>query len=459
MGWLLLPGDFGLLAFAQTILLVAGLVLQSGFPWSLAREVAKADESETHGLVRGTIIANLTLASLMGSVLLMLFALGPLRAGLETTTVAVVVALSFPFISFVAGIRGYAQGLERFDMVATLQVAEILFKALIGTALVLLGLGVAGAVAGFLLGGVLAATLGSRFLIHNNLQLRGRLDLPDMRKVAPIFGSLLGLSLLLNLDLAALKLLSNVRVLTGYYQAGVVLANAPFYLVSTAMVTVLFVQLAHFKSITSTRQAVGKTLTLAAALVFPFEVVLMILPGQALTLFFPESYAPGAPALRLLAIGNTLLIVVAILSAAFQAIGQGKIPARILLVVAFIEVMALAVIVPTWKTTGAASVFIAASSTALLLLGRVYLQKSGTETARRAASWLSRYGIAVGLGTGTGYLVSRVSSPVDLAVAAGVICYLLVLLPLRLVTLPALLKDRTALRAALQTAFRKATRP
>ncbi len=34
-GWLLVPGEFGLLAFTQTILLIGGLVLNSGFPWTL----------------------------------------------------------------------------------------------------------------------------------------------------------------------------------------------------------------------------------------------------------------------------------------------------------------------------------------------------------------------------------------------------------------------------------------
>src|SRR5215217_5032067 len=88
MGWLLLPGDFGWLAFAQTILLVAGLVLQSGFSLALARAVAN-ESGKMDSLVRGALVANLALGSAMGVAILALYVFGPLRAGLETAHVAV----------------------------------------------------------------------------------------------------------------------------------------------------------------------------------------------------------------------------------------------------------------------------------------------------------------------------------------------------------------------------------
>jgi O-antigen/teichoic acid export membrane protein len=100
------PGDFGWLAFAQTILLVAGLVLQSGFSWSLARAVANAGVARRATLARGALLANLALATGLGAAVLALFALGPLRPGLETGTVAAIVAFSFPFISLAATARG-----------------------------------------------------------------------------------------------------------------------------------------------------------------------------------------------------------------------------------------------------------------------------------------------------------------------------------------------------------------
>src|SRR5918993_1513257 len=116
MGWLLLPGDFGWLAFAQATILVAGLVLQQGFTWSLARAVANANGSRRDALVRGALVANLVLALAMGATVGCLYVAGPLRTGLETGTVAAIVALTFLFISLAATARGCAQGSERFVM-------------------------------------------------------------------------------------------------------------------------------------------------------------------------------------------------------------------------------------------------------------------------------------------------------------------------------------------------------
>jgi O-antigen/teichoic acid export membrane protein len=439
MGWLLLPGDFGWLAFAQTMLLVAGLVLQSGLSLALARAVATSDDYRRDALVRGALVANLLLATAMGLVVVALYVLGPLRPGLETGTVAVLVALSFPFISLAATARGGVQGSERFGMVASLQFIEISGKVLAGTALVLLGFGVAGAVAGFLIGGCVATALGLYYLVCGlGVRLRGPLELPLLRVVAPMFGALLGLSLLLNLDFVALKLLSGERALAGYYQAGIVLANAPYYLVMAALIPILFVQLARFDDVAATPKTVGETLRLTIALVLPIEFLLMIFPHTTLSVLFPSAYASGAPILRLLAIGNALLMLVGILSATFQAIGRAKVPALILLVVAFVEPIVLWVVVPTQEAQGAALVFIGASATALLWLGAVYLREIDTDAVKQASSWFCRYVAALGIGVIAGYAASNAGLGVELVVGIGTVCYLGAALALRVVFLPLL---------------------
>jgi O-antigen/teichoic acid export membrane protein len=207
MAWLLGPGDYGLLAFAQTMLLVGGLVLHSGFSWSLARAVVKANgPAERDALVRGVFLANLTLAAAMGAVLVVLFAVGPLRGGFERWPVVVVVALSLPFISLMATASKCAQGSERFGIVASLGLTEMSCKTVSGAALALLGFGAPGAIAGSLVGAVCAAALGFRQLVRGiGVRLRGSLKLPDVFTSAAMVGALLGLSMLLSLDLAGLK--------------------------------------------------------------------------------------------------------------------------------------------------------------------------------------------------------------------------------------------------------------
>ena len=433
MGWLLDPGDYGLLAFAQSLLLVGGLVLHSGFSWSLARAVVKADGSrERDALVRGTLSANLALAVAMGVVLLALFAVGPLRGGFERWSVVTVVALCLPFISLVATASKCAQGSERFGIVASLGLTEMSCKTLSGAALALLGLGAAGAIAGFLVGSVCAAALGFRQLVRGiGVRLRGSLKLPGVRTSAAMFGATLGLSMLLNLDLLGLKLLSHERALAGYYQAGLVLSNAPYYVVVVALLPVLYVELARYESVSAAQNTLGETLGLTFTLFLPFEIVLMAMPEQALVTFFPDVYVAGAPALRLLAIGNTLLILAAIFTTAFQAVGRAKVPALILLAVCVAEPVALWAVVPSGQALGAAWIFLAATSIVLTCLVAVYLQESGAACLRSIAPWVIRYGLAGAVGLAAGHLAFGLGA--DLAVAVGGVCYVAAATLLRII--------------------------
>ena len=433
MGWLVGPGDYGLLAFTQTLLLVGGMVMNSAFAFALSRAVSRADGArERDALVRGTLLVNLVPAVAMSAIVLALFAAGPLREGFERWFVVGVVALCFPVGSLVKCVNGCSQGSERFGAIAANELTEMSCKTLSGTALVLLGFGVSGAIAGFLVGAVCAAALGFYQLVYGiGVRLRGSLIVPDLRASAAIFGAMIGLSALLNIDIVGFKLLADERAFVGYYQAGLVLSNAPYYLVFAAMVPLLFVQLSRYESVGAAEKPLGETLGLTAALILPIEIALMIFPKQALVTFYPNAYAPGAPALRILAIGNALLILTLIFAVAFQAVGRAKVPALILLAVALAEPFALWAAVPSGQALGAAWVFVAATFLALFCLVAVYLRESGAACLRRVAPWIVRYVLAVGAGLVAGRMA------LDLGVAAALVvggtCYLVTATLLRVV--------------------------
>jgi O-antigen/teichoic acid export membrane protein len=253
-------------------------------------------------------------------------------------------------------------------------------------------------------------------------------------------GALLGLSMLLSLDLAGLKLLAHERALVGQYQAGLMLSNAPYYVAVATLLPVLFVQLARYENISATQNMLGQTLGLTAALFVPFEIVLIALPRQALVTFFPDVYASGAPTLRILAVGNILLILAAIFTTTFQAVGRAKVPALILLAVTLAEPFALWAAVPAGQALGAAWVFVAAAFLALFCLVAVYLQESSAACLRRVAPWVIKYVLAVGVGLVAGRLVFD-WGPVP-AVAIGGVCYLVVATLLRVIRPLAMLPGR-----------------
>ena len=234
------PGDFGLLASAQAVLLLAALVLQSGIPWSLTRAIAGIVPGERPELVRGSMVANLGVAALVAGVLALLFVAGPLKAALEEPAILIVVIVTLPLFATISVARAAAQGWRRFGVIAALQVAEVTTKTVAGLALAAAGFGAVGAIAGFTVGGVVAAAMGLGVLVMLGVRATGRRRLPVASDLAPMFGTLLGLALLLNVDLLAVKSLAGDRAVAGHYQAAIILANAPYFLATSALIPPLY---------------------------------------------------------------------------------------------------------------------------------------------------------------------------------------------------------------------------
>jgi O-antigen/teichoic acid export membrane protein len=424
MGWLLSPGDFGLLAFVQSMFLLGGLILQSGIAWTLSRSIVRSDVDDRNALIRGSLLANLAVSLAMTATLVMLFVSGPLRPGFESWGMLAIAVVALNFVAIVTIVRGAAQGVENFAVMAGVQVIEVAVKAGSGVLLVLLGFGVFGAVFGLVIGGVVGAAAGSVYLLrHFRMRVFGPALFPSVKVAAPMFGALLGLALLLNEDLLAVKLLLlHDRAATGYYQSALVLANLPYFLASSALVPILFTHLSRFETFVETRESVGETIATALIFIVPLEFVLFAAPALSLTSVFPNSYAPGATALRFLALGNALLIVGAILSAAFQAVGHARIPARPFLVITGIELGVLTYTVPHFGITGAAATFAAASVVQLVILLIMYVGSTGFDTLRIGCRWTLRYGLAVGSACAIGIALST-RLPMLVAIAVALASY------------------------------------
>jgi O-antigen/teichoic acid export membrane protein len=434
MGWLLAPGDFGLLAFVQSIFLLGGLILQSGIAWTLSRSIVRSDVDDRNALIRGSLLANLVMSLAMTLALVVLFVAGPLHPGFESWGMLVIAVVALNFVAIVTIVRGAAQGIENFAVMAGVQVLEVAVKAGSGILLVLLGFGVLGAVFGLVIGGIVAAVVGSLYLIrHFEMNMLGPVVFPSLRVTAPMFGALLGLALLLNEDLLAVKLLLlHDRAATGYYQSALVLANLPYFLASSALVPILFTHLSRFETFVETRESVGETIATALIFIVPLEFVLFTAPVFSLTSVFPSSYAPGSTALRFLAIGNALLIIGAILSAAFQAVGRARVPAHTFLTVTVVEAFILAYTVPHFGIVGAAATFASASVAQVVILVLMYIRSTGLDTLTNGLRWALRYGLGVGFAFSVGFALAT-SVPLLLAVIVALAIYALAMIGLKLI--------------------------
>jgi O-antigen/teichoic acid export membrane protein len=421
---LLTSGDFGLLGVAQAIVLVASLILFTGVPWSLARSIAVEEPIRRHPLIRGAVVANVALAGIIGGVIVVLFAAGPFRAAFESWAIVAAVAGTLPFFAIVAIARAAAQGYARFSRLAGLQLAEVTSKVVAGLLLAALGFGAIGATLGFFVGALVGACLGIATLVVTfGVRPIGPVAMVSPRSAGAMFGALLGLALLLNEDLLAVKLFGGNRALAGYYQAALMLANVPYFLVSSTLVPVLFTRVSRHSTISETWASVADVLRVAVVFVIPFEIVLAIRPVEVLAFFLPAKYAASAPLLQVMAIGNAAVIVTVILSAAFQAIGRAAVPAMILLVTCLVEGVTLAIVVPDLQAAGAVIVFATAAVASLIVTAGAYIREANVHIDARAAAWILRLAAASIMGVAVG---NAVGGAILSIVVAGLVYFSLV---------------------------------
>jgi len=276
IGWLLIPADYGLVGFSQTIILICSLILNSGFAWSLTVQIAGTSNVEKQrAIVRGSIVANVALSLILMLAIGGLFQIGILRNGLETWRMTAVVVAAFPFLSLIAVVSGTLRGKDAFGSLAAILLLEVVLKAVSGVLFALAGLGAIGALFGFTVGGLVASAIGLwRIKQILNMSLLGDVYFPSLRVTADMFGALIGMALLLNLDVIALKIFSNEnRALAGYYQSAIMLANMPYYM-ATAIFNVMFQQLTQRKDIIKSLPLVTNNLQIV---LFRLKLVLSLL--------------------------------------------------------------------------------------------------------------------------------------------------------------------------------------
>jgi len=406
LSWFFSPAQFGVLGVAQSLLLLTALVVGSGFAWTAAHEVAASGVTdETRRRFRAAWTANVVLGLILAGGLWGVYALGWLPLGPAYRAIVPLVGVTTVLLAARSVVNGAARGLYRFGPVAVNLAGEVVVKVGGGLALVALGVGAPGVIAGFALGAA-AALAHSLWIVRPARLWRGRgwLDGRVVVTTAPLFVGMLGPALMLNLDVLGLKLLAPVGrgdELAGFYQAAVILARTPIF-IAQSLTLVLFSYAAGTKGPSSVADRQPPTLNpytrtaikAWATWLLPAGLVLMVAPQAALSLLFPDHYQAAAPALQIAAGGGLLLALVTLLNGVSQAGGDRRRPAVAAGLATLAQVAVLIELVPRWGAVGAAWSLLTAGAVALLILlptvaGRVGLRSTALERRRRRMSLLT----------------------------------------------------------------------
>jgi stage V sporulation protein B len=252
-------------------------------------------------------------------------------------------------------------------------VLEVFLKLLVGIGLVYLGYGVVGALTGFLVGGLLTLII-MIYLLRGFKFWKSKewMDFKVFSFALPMFFGALGITLIQNLDILGIKFLTERVIsneLAGYYQAALILARIPLFVVGVIMMAIFPFISKYSRS--GSEVYSSTSLRFALLFIFPVTLAIALIPEAFIKLIFPEVYTVGAQALAVVAIGMGFLAIILVLAQIFQALGKPRLPAIILMVTVLLQIIFLLILTPKFGLVGAAL-----STTLACLFGMAWLAQS-----------------------------------------------------------------------------------
>lgn len=379
MSWMLPPESYGALGVAATWFLLLSFFVASGFPMALAKFLSE-DERPQPGLVRFALRANLVVSLVVVALFLGLTFYGPLSPGPGYGRLVWIIGLALVLLSVGGTLQFALQGRMAFSSFALLHASKSLNKLAIGVALVAMGFGVMGALAGLVVGGVVLLIFSWIALrIHAPDALAPGTLAPEERRrflryTLSVFAGSFALTLLMSLDLLGLKYLVPAvgsDLVAARYQAATLLTKAPLWGVLAGM-SVLFPLMSRLsrRDPRAAAKLLRQVLRWMAIAMAPMILMMTVFPSRVLFMMFPGVYADAAPVLIVSAFGMASLALCLVLTRALQATDRAHAPGAYLAVSVALQVALLIALVPRWGAMGAAVATATASAAgALLALG------------------------------------------------------------------------------------------
>ncbi len=384
LGWSLSVEAYGQVGVAQTFIFICVSFLQAGFPYVVARAVARsvvtegaADGGSTAWRTYKTaFVSTAALTALLVACLLLAYRLGWLRLEAAYGPLLALVGVVVLSLGVAAVPNAGLQGLFRFGQISLARLAEVMLNVVVSVALVMLGFGAFGALAGYAAAAILVCGLYLWFLRDASIwSTKGWSGIATAWAALPMTFGVFGTVLLTNVDLLGVKLLTagaaDSDTVVGTYQAAAVLARAPLF-VSTALVEVFYPRIAREVALAGsggrTAAAADELMTWLVLGVLPLSAILMVGAPTVLGFFFPARYAPAAPLLVVLAGSMACLILAAAITAILQASNRPRWAATAMTSAVLVQILGVVLLVPTVGPLGGAAASLVASALALLLL-------------------------------------------------------------------------------------------
>lgn len=407
LAWLLPASEFGLVSMLLTVLLLATSVLAAGFPWALARTVARAEDGGGEGAdaaFRAALAGNVGLGlALAGGFAAVQLTTGAILPGVGTG-LTLLVAVTIVVLALGQVLVGGLQGTRRFTAVGVARIVEVVVKVVVGVGVVaLVGSGALGVGWALLLGAAGAAGWAWWTLRDRVPSLRGAVaGWRSFAAAAPMAAGTTAFGLIGTLDVLLLGALGHGHGVTtaavGTYQVAAILAKAPF-LAGSALSEAVFPFIARARGAAEAHGWFVSAFRWVPLALVPVLLVLVVTPDALVGRLFPAGYADAAGLTRVVALGTAGLIVGDMLLKALFARGFAGSAAARLPLAAVAEVATMVLLVPGHGPMGAAAGFAVGAWVGVAALATVYVRhhRPGRVRAGVALGWVAATAVLAGL--------------------------------------------------------------
>lgn len=334
---LLAPSGYGLFFLAMSVFSVARIFSKLGLAQSAARyisEYVKKDPGQIYYLLRYSFLFNIV------SIIIVVLVLG-----LGSVYIAILIGepkltpllklgtLFIVFATLTSYTRIISQGFEDIKLAAIIHSINRSSRLLFSVGLILLGYGVTGALGGYIMGSLLASSLGLVAIYNRYYDEVSNSDYMEKGLIR----RLIEYNIPLTITDMSLKLDQQVdTILVGFFLNPI---SVGYYVLSKQIVTFVQVPAASLgfsisptygkqkaaNELTTTAKIFEKSLSHILLLYVPIALGIYLLAEPAITLVFGSSYEGSVPILQVLSIYTVLLAMSHLTDRPLDYLGRAKI--------------------------------------------------------------------------------------------------------------------------------------
>ena len=347
-------GSFGVVLYLMTTI---NLLVTSGIPQSASKYIAE-NNTRLQSIIRGANRIQLVFTVVIFCLYLGLAGvIADLLNDSSLTPYIRISALAIPAYALYSVYNaGYLNGLRRFGRQAIGTTVVSLAKVTLVFALVWIGLGIKGAITGYIVSAFIGFIFAWRFLgktqnINTYFDWRKLLNfaIPATLFAAAFF-------ILMSVDLFAVKALAGNDIEVGYYTSATTISKVPYFLFAGLAMTLLpsISQAIAAGDSELIKSYIRQSVRYMLMLLVPGVLLISATSSELLTLVYSSRYIDASGPLSILAFGAGLLTVFFVLS--HIIIGSGK-PWVVLIISLAMVVISIGLnvfLIPRYALTGAA---------------------------------------------------------------------------------------------------------